>query len=159
MLLGLLLLAAVPGGALTDAYDPHNPFARIIAGDVAAVKVMEDDRLIVIMDNHPASPGHVLIIPRKPYRNLLDIDAATLADMMFVAKRIARAQVTALHADGFQLRQNNGAAGGQTVFHAHMHVVPRYAGVPLAGINESDPPADPAALEAIAAKLRAALKR
>lgn len=158
-MLWALLLAAAPGGALTDPYDPANPFARIIRGEAAAVQVMADDRLIVIMDNRPAAPGHVLIIPKQSYRNLLDVDPATLADMMFVAKRLARAEVKALHADGVQLQWNNGAAAGQTVLHAHLHLIPRYAGVPLVEEKAGDPPADPAALEAVAARLRAALAR
>ncbi|MDB5736936.1 MAG: hypothetical protein JWO65_604 [Sphingomonas bacterium] len=149
-----------PGSAigLFGAYDDHNAFARILKGTLPATKVYEDGQILVFMNIHPVSVGDLLVIPKAHVRNLMDIRPGTLKHLMAVAQRVARAQAAALHPDGIYIRQNSGEEADQTVFHFHLHVTPQYAGVPLAKTSYNQPPADPAELAAIAAKIRAAMK-
>jgi histidine triad (HIT) family protein len=149
-----------PGSAtgLFGGYDNHNAFARILRGELPATKVYEDRTVLAFMNIHPLSTGDLLVIPKRPYRNLMDIPPPVLDHLMRVAQRLAKAQVRALHPDGIFLRQNNGEEAGQTVFHFHMHVTPQYRGVPLAQTSYQQPPADPRELASIAAKIRAALR-
>ena len=149
-----------PGSAtgLFGAYDDHNAFARILRGELPATKVYEDRTVLAFMNIHPLSTGDLLVIPKRHYRNLMDIPPPVLDHLMRVAQRLARAQARALHPDGIFLRQNNGEEAGQTVFHFHMHVTPQYRGVALAQTSYKQPPADPRKLAAIAAKIRAALR-
>jgi histidine triad (HIT) family protein len=137
------------------AYDPENIFAKIIKGALPAYKVYEDDKTIAFLDIMPRAPGHTLVIPKHPVRNLLDVPADVLADVMRVAQRVANAAMKAFNADGITLQQFSERAGGQVVFHLHVHVIPRKEGVAL------KPPASyhekPEALEEHAAKLKAAL--
>lgn len=109
------------------SYDPNNVFARIIRGELPAHKVYEDDRILAIMDVSPVSPGHVLVIPRTPSRTLLDADDATLSELIRAVKRIANAVMRGMGAEGVLVRQFNEPAAGQTVFHLHVHVIPRWA--------------------------------
>lgn len=162
LLAGLFTIAltgAAPAGTGFDgAYDPANPFARILRGELPASKVYEDRHVLAFMPLRQVSHGHVLVISKRPARNILDIDPNDLSRLMRVAQRVARAQAAAFHPDGIMIRQNNGAEAGQMVFHLHVHVVPRYKGVPLAPGEEG--PADARAeLDAVAATLRAAMRR
>jgi histidine triad (HIT) family protein len=116
---------------MAAAYDTSNVFARILRGDIPATRVYEDDRVVVVMDVMPQATGHTLVLPKAPARNLLDADPAVLAPMMVVAQRVARASMKAFGADGVMIMQFNEPAAGQTVFHLHVHVVPRFEGVPL----------------------------
>ena len=137
------------------SYDTSNIFAKILRGELPAHKVYEDERALAFLDIMPRATGHTLIIPKRPARNLLDVDAADLAHVMAVAQKIARAAMQAFQADGVTVQQFNEAAGGQVVFHLHVHVIPRHAGVamkPAASFKEQ-----PEALAAHAEKLRAAL--
>jgi histidine triad (HIT) family protein len=138
------------------AYDPQNPFARILRGEFPCYKVFEDDRTLAFLDIMPRVPGHTLVIPKAPARNILDIAPEDFAHVARSAHRIARAAMTAFKADGITLQQFNEPAGGQVVFHLHMHVMPRHNGVALL------PPAsrkeDSKVLEDNATKLIAALK-
>src|SRR5690349_6762871 len=113
------------------AYDPENIFAKIIKGALPAHKVYEDDRALAFLDIMPRAPGHALVIPKRPARNILDIDPEDLAHVMKVAQKLARASVKALSADGVTIHQFNEPAGGQVVFHLHVHVIPRQTGIPL----------------------------
>lgn len=150
--------SAAPGGRpmpLTAAYDPANPFARILRGELPAYKVYEDDQVLAFMDRAPMEPGHVLVISRtSKARNLLDMAPADIARVMAVAQKVGQAQVDGLGVEGFMIIQNNGV--GQSVPHLHVHVVPRIAGKPAYLVENA--PADPKDLEAMAAQLRAAIK-
>jgi len=139
----------------TTAYDPSNIFARILRGELPAHKVYEDDRALAFLDIMPRCPGHALVIPKTPARNILDIDPDDLAHVAKVAKTIAIAAKAAFQADGITVQQFNEEAGGQVVFHLHVHIIPRHLGVPM------KPPASemekPEVLAEHAARLRAAL--
>ena len=113
------------------AYDQSNIFAKILRGELPAHKVYEDDRALAFLDIMPRAPGHALVIPKAPARNLLDVAPADLAHVMEVAQKIARAAMQAFKADGITVQQFNEAAGGQVVFHLHVHVIPRHDGVAM----------------------------
>ncbi|SCW96239.1 HIT family protein [Ancylobacter rudongensis] len=113
------------------AYDPGNIFAKILCGEIPAHKVYEDERVLAFLDIMPRAAGHALVIPKAPARNLLDVEASDLAAVMAVAQRIAQAQMKVFAAEGITLSQHNEKAGGQEVFHLHVHVIPRHAGVDL----------------------------
>jgi len=138
------------------SYDDNNVFAKILRGEFSCHKVYEDDHVFAFLDIMPRSPGHTLVIPKAPARNILDISADDFAHVARGAHRIARAAMIAFNADGITLQQFNEPAGGQVVFHLHMHVMPRHEGVALL------PPAsrkeDVKVLEGNAAKLIATLK-
>ncbi len=139
----------------TPAYDPDNIFARILRGEIPCHKVYEDGDVLVFMDVMPQSPGHALIVPKAASRNLFDADPAVLANILPLVQKVAIAAKAAFSADGITVWQFNEPAGGQTVFHLHYHVIPRYEGQGLrshAGKME-----DGAVLAANAAKLKAAL--
>jgi histidine triad (HIT) family protein len=137
------------------AYDPQNPFAKILRGEFPSYKVYENDHVLAFLDIMPRCPGHTLVIPKAPARNILDITADDFAHVARAAHKISAAAMTAFKADGITVQQFNEAAGGQVVFHLHMHVMPRHNGEALL------PPAsrkeDGKVLEANAAKLIAAL--
>ena len=138
------------------SYDPTNIFAKILRGDLPCHKVYEDDRAFAFLDIMPRAPGHTLVIPKAPTRNILDVAPADLAHVMAVVQRIAKAAIAAFGADGITVQQFNEPAGGQVVFHLHVHIIPRKDGVQL------KPPAsfkeEPAVLADHAVKLAAALK-
>jgi histidine triad (HIT) family protein len=137
------------------SYDPNNIFAKILRGELPCYKVYEDDKAIAFLDIMPRAPGHTLVLPKAPARNLLDIGADDLAHVARVAQKVAKAGMTALGADGITVQQFNEGPGGQVVFHLHVHVIPRKSGVPM------KPPASekekPDVLADIAKKLSAAL--
>ncbi len=136
------------------AYDPNNIFAKILRKEIPCNFVCEDADTFVFMDIMPRSDGHALVIPKQPARNILDAPASLLAPLMQTVQRVAIAASKAFNADGMTISQFSEPAGGQVVFHLHVHVIPRYEGVALrpAGVM-----ADGALLEQHAAKLRAAL--
>lgn len=136
-------------------YDDQNVFAKILRGELPCEKLYEDDHTIAIMDIMPRGDGHLLVVPKAASRNILDIDPADLAHVMATAQKMARAVITAFDADGITVQQFNEPAGGQVVFHTHVHVIPRFEGVklrPHTGEME-----DGAVLKANADKIRAAL--
>jgi histidine triad (HIT) family protein len=139
-----------------QSYEPNNLFAKILRGELPAHKVYEDAKAFAFLDIMPRAPGHTLVIPKAPARNILDVQPDDLAHVIKVAQTIARAAVTAFAADGITLQQFNEPAGGQVVFHLHFHVIPRKIGIAL------KPPAsfkeEPAVLADHANKLAAALK-
>jgi histidine triad (HIT) family protein len=137
-------------------YDPNNIFAKILRGELPCHKVYEDERALAFLDIMPRAPGHTLVLPKAPARNLLDVEAADLAHVMQVAQKIARASLKAFGADGITIQQFNESAGGQVVFHLHVHVIPRKAGEPMkppASVKE-----EASVLSDHALKLAAALK-
>jgi histidine triad (HIT) family protein len=138
------------------AYDPNNIFAKILRGELPSHKVYEDDRTFAFLDIMPRAPGHTLVIPKAPARNILDVKPDDLAHVMAVAQKIAQTSMQVFGADGVTVQQFNEPAGGQVVFHLHVHVIPRQQGVPL------KPPASfkeqPSVLSDQALKLAAALK-
>ncbi len=138
------------------AYDPNNIFAKILRGEVPSHKVYEDADTIAILDVMPQSDGHTLVIPKAAAENLFELDTAMAEAVMRTGQRLALAVRRAFHPDGVTLMQFNGAEAGQTVFHFHLHVVPRYAGQPLRAHGRGF--ADPAVLTEQAARLRAAIE-
>jgi len=140
---------------MTPIYDNDNIFAKLIRGEIPSVRVYEDENAIAFMDVMPQGTGHTLVIPRKGSRNLLDADPDTLAALIKVVQKIARAVKTAFAADGVTVMQFNEPASGQTVYHLHFHVIPRFEGVPLKA--HSGQMADSKELQSDAEKIRAAL--
>lgn len=137
------------------AYDDSNVFAKILRGELPCHKLYEDDRTIVIMDIMPRADGHVLVIPKAPSRNILDVADDDLAAIYRTAKRIAPALMRAFDAHGVTIQQFNEPAGGQIVFHTHVHVIPRHDGVALK--PHTGQMADQSLLSEHAARIRAAL--
>jgi histidine triad (HIT) family protein len=113
------------------AYDSNNIFAKILRGEIPSHRIYEDNHTVAFMDVMPQAPGHVLVVPKTPSRNLLDADPATLAQTIPVVQKIANAVKDAFDADGVFVCQFNEPAAGQTVFHLHFHVIPRHEGVAL----------------------------
>jgi len=115
--------------SLTTPYDPQNIFAQIIRGDAPCYKLYEDDDVLAFLDLFPQSFGHTLVIPKRSAAcNILDVDTDALAKVMAVVQKLTRVIVDELQPDGVQVAQFNGAPAGQTVFHIHVHIVPRYSG-------------------------------
>lgn len=137
------------------AYDNDNIFAKILREEIPAVRVYEDEHTLAFMDVMPQSPGHTLVIPKFAAENLFDLDLGAGAAVLATAQKVAAAVREAMQADGIMINQFNGPAAGQTVFHYHMHIVPRFDGVPLR--RHSGDMEDSAVLEEHAGKIRAAL--
>jgi histidine triad (HIT) family protein len=137
------------------AYDPDNVFAKILRGELPSHKLYEDDATFAFMDIMPRGDGHCLVIPKKPSRNILDVEPDSLAAVAAATQKLARAVKKAFSADGVTVQQFNEQAGGQVVFHLHVHVIPRFAGVALR--PHTGEMADQAVLAQNAEKIRAAL--
>src|SRR5947209_14160444 len=137
-------------------YDSNNIFAKILRHEVPCYKVYEDDHVLAFLDIMPRSPGHTLVIPKAPARNILDIKVEDYLHVARATHKIAAAAKQIFAADGITIQQFNEAAGGQVVFHLHVHVMPRQDGIALL------PPAsrkeDAKVMEDNASKLIAALK-
>ena len=113
------------------SYDPNNIFAKILRGELPCHKVYEDDKALAFLDIMPRAPGHSLVLPKAPARNILDVPAEVLGHVAMVAQKVAKAGMKAFNADGITIQQFNEGAGGQVVFHLHVHVIPRKSGVPM----------------------------
>ncbi len=137
------------------AYDDQNVFAKILRGELPSHKVYEDDKTLVIMDIMPRGDGHVLVIPKAPSRNILDIAPDDLNAVMATTQTMAKVVIKAFDADGTTIQQFSEPAGGQVVFHTHVHVIPRFEGVSLK--PHTGAMADNDLLAAQAEKIRAAL--
>ena len=137
-------------------YDPDNIFAKILRGEIPSHRVYEDADTVAFMDVMPQGTGHILVVPKAPSRNLLDADPATLAKLLPVVQKLARAVKKAFGADGVTVMQFNEPASGQTVYHLHVHVIPRFEGIPLK--PHSGEMEKPEVLAANADKIRAALQ-
>ncbi|WP_295216889.1 HIT family protein [uncultured Brevundimonas sp.] len=143
--------------SLHGAYDTNNIFAKILRGDIPSVKVWEDDHVLAFMDVFPQSEGHVLIIAKQSQaRNLLEVEPEVLARMTAALQRTAKAVEKALKPEGLSILQFNGEAGGQTVFHLHFHIVPRWADREMKGHGHA-PMADTTTLRALADRIAAEL--
>tara|TARA_R110002020_G_scaffold53905_11_gene150553 strand:- start:1399 stop:1830 length:432 start_codon:yes stop_codon:yes gene_type:complete len=138
-----------------QSYDDNNIFAKILRGEIPSHRVYEDDHTVAFMDVMPQAPGHLLVVPKSPSRNMLDADPAVLANTVQVVQKLARAAQEAFEADGITIMQFNEPAAGQTVFHLHFHVVPRHEGQPLK--PHSGQMEDGEILKANAEKVRAVL--
>jgi histidine triad (HIT) family protein len=137
------------------AYDNNNVFAKILRGEFPCHKVYENEQVLAFLDIMPRAPGHTLVLPKSPARNILDVAPDDLAHVMKIAQKIAKAGMTVFGAQGVTVQQFNEGAGGQVVFHLHVHVIPRQEGValkPPASVKES-----PDVLREQATKLAAAL--
>ena len=141
---------------MAAAYDPDNIFGKILRGEIPAAKVYEDAHTLAFMDVMPQGPGHTLVIPKQGSRGLLDADPQLLAALIASVQKVARAVKAAFDADGLSVFQYNEPAGGQTVFHLHVHIVPRHEGVPLK--RHEGGMADTEVLAEHAARIRAALE-
>ena len=140
---------------MSAAYDTDNVFAKILRGELPAHKLYEDDDTFAFMDIMPRGDGHCLVIPKKPSRNILDVDPDSLSAVMRTVQKLAVAAKEGMGADGVTVQQFSEPAGGQIVFHLHVHIIPRFDGValkPHTGTME-----DNAVLAANAEKIRAAL--
>lgn len=137
------------------SYDPNNIFARILRGELPCHRIHEDEHTLAFLDIMPQSEGHTLVLPKAPAVTLLDLPADALSEAMQVTQRLAGVIVRTLGADGFKIAQFNGEAAGQTVFHVHFHIIPRWAGV--SAKSHAQHKADQEALAALAVRLRAAL--
>lgn len=136
-------------------YDPNNPFARILRGELPCVKVYEDEATLAIMDIMPQAPGHVLVLPKEPSVELFGLSDEAAAACIRTTKKVAAAVKAAMGAHGIMVAQFNGSAAGQTVPHVHFHVVPREQAAalrPHAAVQ-----ADIGQLREIAARIIAAL--
>ncbi|MEP3438316.1 MAG: HIT family protein [Hoeflea sp.] len=137
------------------SYDDNNVFAKILRGELPAERLYEDEHTLAIMDIMPRGDGHCLVIPKAPARNIFDVEIDSLSAVMATTKKMAHAVMQAFGADGVTIQQFNEAAGGQVVFHLHVHVIPRFDGVamkPHTGTME-----DGSVLKSNAEKIRAAL--
>jgi histidine triad (HIT) family protein len=138
------------------AYDTDNIFAKILRGEIPSHRVYEDEAVIAFMDVMPQGPGHTLVVPKAPSRNLLDADPSTFGLLFTVVQNVAQAVKKAFGADGVTILQFNEPASGQTVYHLHVHVIPRFEGIPLkphtGGMEK------PEVLAENAGKIRAALQ-
>ena len=137
------------------SYDPNNVFAKILRGELPCHRVYEDERTLAFMDVMPRADGHTLVIPKSPARTILDINPDDLAATMVAVQRVAQAVKAAMRADGLTIQQFNESAGGQVVFHLHVHVLPRWDGVPLR--PHTGQMADAAILREHAARIAAAI--
>lgn len=139
----------------SHSYDDSNIFAKILRGEIPSHRVYEDDQTVAFMDVMPQAPGHLLVVPKAPSRNLLDADPAVLASTIPVVQKLAQAAKEAFEADGVMIVQYNEPAAGQTVYHLHFHVIPRHEGRPLT--PHSGKMEDGEVLKANAEKVRAVL--
>ena len=143
--------------SLHGVYDPDNIFAKILRGEIPSVTVWEDDHVRAFMDVFPQSEGHVLVVSKtSTARNILEIEPDALARVTAAVQRTARAVEKALVPDGLSIMQFNGEAGGQTVFHLHVHIIPRWTGRELKGHGHA-PMADAGALKMLADRIAGAL--
>ena len=143
--------------SLHGTYDDNNLFAKILRGEIPAVKVYEDDEVLAFMDIFPQTRGHVLVVPKNvKARNFLELPVNRVAPLMERVQQLTIAAEKALKPDGITVTQFNGEDAGQTIFHLHFHIIPRYAGQRLAGHSHGKQ-ADIAELQQIASEIAAAL--
>jgi histidine triad (HIT) family protein len=141
--------------SLDGTYDDGNIFAKILRGEAPAARVFEDDHVLSFMDVFPQAKGHTLVIPKhSSARNLLDEEPQVLVGVILGVQRVTRAVRAALKPDGIVVTQFNGATAGQTVFHLHFHIIPRWEGVAL-GRHAAGGMTDPAELKALAEQIAA----
>jgi histidine triad (HIT) family protein len=137
------------------AYDSNNIFAKILRGEIPSVKIYEDDKTLSFMDVMPQTEGHTLVIPKEPAENIFELSPESAAALIDTTQKVARAVRKGLNAPGIMLTMLNGAPAGQSVFHAHFHIIPRNHGVDMGLHARGMVGAE--VLEPIAAKIRSAL--
>jgi len=137
-------------------YDRNNVFAKVLRGELPSHKIYEDEDTFAFLDIIPRSDGHALVITKEEARDLFDVSPEALAKLMAVVQKLAPKIKDAMGADGVLIAQFNGAAAGQTVFHLHVHIIPRKEGVELK--PHAGKMADQAALAATAEKIRKKLE-
>lgn len=142
--------------SLHGPYDSENVFAKILRGEVPAAVIVDEKFAVAIMDAFPQAPGHCLVIPKSPTRNLLDVAPKDMGRIFGLVQRVAIAVDKVLKPDGIIVTQFNGAPAGQTVFHTHVHIIPRHDGAAMAGHGQAEM-GDRDELTALAARIRAAL--
>ena len=141
--------------SLDGTYDANNIFAKILRGEAPCARVFEDDHVLSFMDVFPQVRGHTLVIPKhSTARNLLEEDPAVLSPLILGVQRVARAVRAALSPDGVAISHFNGAVAGQTIFHPHFHILPRWEGAAV-GRHASGGMADPDELKALAEQIAA----
>lgn len=139
--------------SLDGTYDHGNIFAKILRGEIPSARVFEDEHVFAFMDVFPQGRGHTLVIPKhSSARNLLDEEPQVLSELILGVQRVARAVRAALEPDGLVITQFNGQASGQTVYHLHFHIIPRWEGVPL-GRHAGGGMADPVELKELADRI------
>ncbi|MDR3514029.1 MAG: HIT family protein [Caulobacteraceae bacterium] len=139
--------------SLDGVYDENNIFAKILRGEAPSARVFEDDHVFAFMDVFPQARGHTLVISKHSRaRNLLDVEPEVLQPLILGVQRVTRAVQAALKPDGIQVSQFNGATAGQTIFHLHFHIIPRWTGAPLRPHGQGGM-ADKAELEALARQI------
>ena len=143
--------------SLDGTYDEGNVFALILQGKIPSTKLYEDEHTYAFLDIQPQSKGHSLVISKwSKARNILDVEDEALAQVMATVKKVATAICKALNPDGIHVAQFNGAPAGQTVYHLHFHIVPRWEGQARGFVAHAQGSfADPAELEALAQEIRA----
>ncbi len=132
-------------------------FLKIIGGEIPSARMYEDEHVVAFLDIHPNNKGHALVVPRIKFQNIFDGDAEIVAHMMKVAKIIAVAQKDALGCDGVNIVMNNGVAAGQEIFHAHLHVIPRYTNDGVFG-SHTHMQYEPDEIQSIAEKIKNAIR-
>ena len=143
--------------SLDGAYEPDNIFAKIVRGEIPSARIYEDEQVLAFLDAFPQARGHALVVHKHSRaRNILDVDAAALNELIQAVQKVARALRAALNPDGLVVTQFNGAPAGQTIFHLHFHIIPRFEGEAL-GRHGSGQMADMAELKARADKIAAAI--
>ena len=128
-------------------------FCKVLAGDLPSERIYEDDHAVAVMDINPWTRGHAVVVPRRHAANLFEIEDDELAHVARAAKRVAAMMRDTLGCEGINLLQSNGPAAWQTIFHLHVHVIPRYEGDPLA-LPVHPQPAEPDELAAVAKEIR-----
>jgi histidine triad (HIT) family protein len=141
--------------SLDHAYDDNNIFAKILRGQMPCWKVFEDEQVLAFLDIFPQAPGHTLVIPKTAATNFLTFPPEELGNYMASVQKVANAVQRGFQAGGITMFQFNGAAGGQTVFHLHFHIIPRFEGVGIIGHGKAGM-ADNASLETNRDKIVAA---
>lgn len=143
--------------SLDGDYDDNNAFALILQGKIPATRLYEDDHTLAFLDIQPQAKGHSLVISKwSKARTILDMEEEALAQVMATVRKVADATRKALHPDGIQIAQFNGAPAGQTVFHLHVHIVPRWEGGPQGfGAHAQGKFADAADQQVLAEEIRA----
>jgi histidine triad (HIT) family protein len=143
--------------SLVGDYDGNNIFAKILRGEAACVKIFEDDEVLAFMDIFPQSQGHCLVVPKNTTaRNLTDFPTERLGALFAATQKLTKAVIKALNPDGVIVTQFNGAPAGQTIFHLHVHIIPRYDNLPLQR-HHGGKPADMDTLREQASRIAAAL--
>ncbi len=135
-------------------YDPNNIFAQILRAEMPCVKIYEDSHVLSFMDVFPQSRGHCLVVPKSASQNLLNVAPKDIGRLFGAVQRVTVALDAALKPDGIVINQFNGAPAGQTVFHTHVHIIPRYSDEPLTA-HAAGVMADMEVLKKLAEKIRA----